>query len=156
MSQFHRIFFLIFPFSESSKIFKKKFVKLIYMISFHEFFLPGFFKNFEVSCLFTYFFVYNFFFKERAEIVGELLGIDPQMMMKAFCKPKIKVGTEWVTKGQNIDQSTQSVSGIARGIYDRVFKFLVEKCNQTLVDPTTTKSVFIGVLDIAGAYMYNT
>ena len=76
------------------------------------------------------------------------------MMMKAFCKPKIKVGTEWVTKGQNIDQSTQSVAGIARGIYDRIFKFLVEKCNQTLVDPTTKKSVFIGVLDIAGAYLH--
>ena len=62
----------------------------------------------------------------------------------------LQVGTEWVTKGQNIDQSTQSVAGIARGIYDRIFKFLVEKCNQTLVDPTTKKSVFIGVLDIAG------
>ena len=49
------------------------------------------------------------------------------------------------------DRSTQSVAGIARGIYDRIFKFLVEKCNQTLVDPTTKKSVFIGVLDIAGA-----
>ena len=90
--------------------------------------------------------------KDRAEIVGELLGIDPEMMMKSFCKPKIKVGTEWVTKGQNIDQSTQSVAGIARGIYDRVFRFLVEKCNQTLVDPTMKKSVFIGVLDIAGKY----
>ena len=76
------------------------------------------------------------------------------MMMKAFCKPKIKVGTEWVTKGQNIDQSTQSVAGIARGIYDRIFKFLVEKCNVTLVDPTMKKSVFIGVLDIAGNSFY--
>ena len=60
-----------------------------------------------------------------------------------------------MTKGQNIDQSTQSVAGIARGIYDRIFKFLVEKCNQTLVDPTTKKSVFIGVLDIAGIYIIN-
>jgi hypothetical protein len=25
-------------------------------------------------------------------------------MMKAFCKPKIKVGTEWVTKGQTCEQ----------------------------------------------------
>ena len=63
---------------------------------------------------------------------------------------QIKVGTEWVTKGQNIDQSTQSVAGIARAIYDRIFKFLVEKCNKTLVDPTMKKVVFIGVLDIAG------
>jgi myosin heavy chain 6/7 len=70
--------------------------------------------------------------------------------MKAFCKPKIKVGTEWVTKGQNIDQSMQAVAGIARGLYGRVFRFLVEKCNQTLVDPTMKKVVFIGVLDIAG------
>ena len=55
-----------------------------------------------------------------------------------------------MTKGQNIDQSTQSVAGIARGLYDRVFKFLVEVCNKTLVDPTMKKVVFIGVLDIAG------
>ena len=95
--------------------------------------------------------------KEKAAIVGKLLGVDPTMMMKAFCKPKIKVGTEWVTKGQNIDQSTQSVAGIARAIYDRIFKFLVEKCNKTLVDPTMKKVVFIGVLDIAGfeIFKYN-
>merc|ERR1712088_167991 len=89
--------------------------------------------------------------------VAELLGVDMESMMKAFCKPKIKVGTEWVTKGQNIDQSTQSVAGIARAIYDRIFKFLVEKCNKTLVDPTMKKVVFIGVLDIAGfeIFRYN-
>ena len=61
-----------------------------------------------------------------------------------------QVGTEWVTKGQNIDQTTNSVAGIARGLYERVFKFLVEVCNKTLVDPTMKKAVFIGVLDIAG------
>ena len=71
-------------------------------------------------------------------------------MMKSFCKPKIKVGlvgsqeyqylfvhkyvvkdsdellkvgTEWVTKGQNIDQSYQSVAGIARGLYGRFYTF---------------------------------
>ena len=82
--------------------------------------------------------------------MGDLLGVDPEAMMRAYCKPKIRVGTEWVTKGQNIDQSTQSVAGIARGVYDRVFRFLVEKCNVTLVDPTMKKVVFIGVLDIAG------
>ena len=71
-------------------------------------------------------------------------------MMKAYCKPKIKVGTEWVTKGQNIEQSTQSVAGIARGLYDRVFRFMVEKCNETLVDPSMKQVNFIGVLDIAG------
>ena len=42
------------------------------------------------------------------------------------------------------------MAAIARSLYDRVFRFIVEKCNQTLVDPTMKKVVFIGVLDIAG------
>jgi myosin heavy subunit len=33
-----------------------------------------------------------------------LLGVNPDEMMKCFCKPKIKVGTEWVTKGQTCEQ----------------------------------------------------
>ena len=32
--------------------------------------------------------------------------IDPFQMIKVFCKPRIKVGTEWVTKGQTCDQAT--------------------------------------------------
>ena len=55
-----------------------------------------------------------------------------------------------MTKGQNSDQSYQSVAGIARSLYGRVFNFIVEKCNNTLVDDTMKKAVFIGVLDIAG------
>merc|ERR1712061_45813 len=82
--------------------------------------------------------------------VAELLGIDAEMMMKAYCKPKIKVGTEWVTKGQNIVQATSAVGGIARAIFDRIFKWLIIKCNDTLIDPTMKKANFCAVLDIAG------
>ena len=49
-------------------------------------------------------------------------GIDGFAMIKAFCKPRIKVGTEWVTKSQTCEQATGAVGGIARAIYDRVFK----------------------------------
>jgi len=79
-----------------------------------------------------------------------LCGVDAFAMIKAFCKPRIKVGTEWVTKGQTCEQSTNAVGGIARGIYDRVFKWLIEKCNDTLIDPTLKKANFCAVLDIAG------
>ena len=37
---------------------------------------------------------------------AELLGVNVDEMMKSFCKPKIKVGTEWVTKGQTCEQVT--------------------------------------------------
>merc|ERR1719447_815921 len=63
-----------------------------------------------------------------------LCGVDANVMIKAFCKPRIKVGTEWVTKGQTCEQATNAVGGIARAIFDRVFKWLIEKCNDTLID----------------------
>jgi len=77
-------------------------------------------------------------------------GVDAKTMFKAFCKPRIKVGTEWVTKGQTCDQATGATGGIARAIFDRVFKWLIIKCNDTLIDPTMKKANFCAVLDIAG------
>merc|ERR1712168_1298751 len=81
---------------------------------------------------------------------GALCGIDAFAMIKAFCKPRIKVGTEWVTKGQTCEQAKNATGGIARAIFDRLFKWLIEKCNDTLIDPTLKKNNFCAVLDIAG------
>merc|ERR1712020_245220 len=65
-------------------------------------------------------------------------------------KPKIKVGTEWVTKAQNVEQATNSVGAIARSTYNRLFLWLIVKCNETLLDKTMKKANFCAVLDIAG------
>jgi len=86
---------------------------------------------------------------EAGDIVGKLLGIDGVEMYKNLCKPKIKVGNEFVTQGRTSDQVSYSVGAIAKGLFDRLFKYLVKKCNETL--ETGQKRVqFIGVLDIAG------
>ena len=77
-----------------------------------------------------------------------------------------------MTKGQNIDQSYQSVAGIARGLYgrsytytesmagltlavkcsifgfSRVFNYLVERCNETLVDDTMVIMIMIMIVII--------
>merc|ERR1712079_782210 len=82
--------------------------------------------------------------------VAALFGTDVHELLKAFCKPKIKVGTEWVTKGQTCEDTTGAVGGIARAIFDRLFKWLIIKCNDTLIDPTLKKANFCAVLDIAG------
>merc|ERR1712021_280622 len=82
--------------------------------------------------------------------VAGALGIDAAAMIKAFCKPRIKVRTEWVTKGQSCEQATNAVGGIGRAIFDRVFKWLIEKCNDTLIDASLKKANFCAVLDIAG------
>merc|ERR1712187_281999 len=82
--------------------------------------------------------------------VATLFGSDVHELLKAFCKPKIKVGTEWVTKGQTCENATNGVGGIARASFDRLFKWLIIKCNDTLIDKTMKKANFCAVLDIAG------
>merc|ERR1711936_1516663 len=67
-----------------------------------------------------------------------------------FIRPKIKVGTEWVFKSQNANQCLNAVAALARSMYNRLFMWLVDLCNRTLIDATMKKVNFIGVLDIAG------
>merc|ERR1719367_1009393 len=87
--------------------------------------------------------------------VAELYGVNALELFKSFCKPKIKVGTEWVTKGQTLEQATNGVGGIARATFDRIFKWLIIKCNDTLIDKSMKKANFCAVLDIAGFEMFD-
>merc|ERR1711997_1386830 len=87
---------------------------------------------------------------EYPKKVAELFGVDHNELFKGFCKPKIKVGTEWVTKGQTCEQATNGTGGIARATFDRIFKWLIIKCNDTLIDKSMKKVNFCAVLDIAG------
>merc|ERR1712141_676117 len=87
--------------------------------------------------------------------IAELFGVNAQELFKSFCKPKIKVGAEWVTKGQSCEQATNGVGGIARATFDRIFKWLIIKCNDTLIDKTMKKANFCAVLDIAGFEMFD-
>merc|ERR1719323_1589476 len=84
------------------------------------------------------------------EKIATLFGVEKFELFKSFCKPKIKVGAEWVTKGQSCAQATNGVGGIARATFDRIFKWLIIKCNDTLIDKTMKKANFCAVLDIAG------
>ena len=92
---------------------------------------------------------------KHANNVATLLGIDAEWMINYFCKPKLKVGVEWVTKGQTVAQASNSVAGIARSLYERTFKYVVNMCNDTLIDPTMKRVQFIGVLDIAGFEIFD-
>jgi len=83
--------------------------------------------------------------------VATLCGVENwQLFYGNFIRPKIKVGTEWVYKGQNADNCLNAIAALARSMYNRLFLWLVDLCNRTLIDPTMKKVNFIGVLDIAG------
>ncbi|XP_058815435.1 myosin heavy chain, muscle isoform X23 [Topomyia yanbarensis] len=91
---------------------------------------------------------------EEGDRVAKLLGVVTEDLYKNLLKPRIKVGAEFVTKGQNKDQVTNAVGALCKGIFDRVFKWLVKKCNETL-DTKQKRAQFIGVLDIAGFEIFD-
>ncbi|XP_026760994.2 myosin heavy chain, muscle [Galleria mellonella] len=91
---------------------------------------------------------------EDGERVAKLLGVDCQDLYMNLLKPKIKVGNEFVTQGRNKDQVFNSVGALCKGVFDRLFKWLVKKCNETL-DTKQKRQHFIGVLDIAGFEIFD-
>ncbi|XP_060521427.1 myosin heavy chain, muscle isoform X46 [Cylas formicarius] len=91
---------------------------------------------------------------DEGDRVAKLLGVDTQAMYTAFVKPRIKVGNEFVTQGRNVNQVNYSVGAMSKAMFDRVFKFLVKKCNETL-DTKQKRQHFIGVLDIAGFEIFD-
>ncbi|KAL9706064.1 hypothetical protein quinque_009582 [Culex quinquefasciatus] len=91
---------------------------------------------------------------EEGDRVAKLLGCVTEDLYKNLLKPRIKVGTEFVTKGQNKEQVTNAVGALCKGIFDRLFKWLVKKCNETL-DTKQKRAQFIGVLDIAGFEIFD-
>ncbi|KAI6242732.1 hypothetical protein M3Y99_00179500 [Aphelenchoides fujianensis] len=65
------------------------------------------------------------------------------------------VGTEWVAKGQSVDQVNWAIGAVVKGLYARVFHWLVSKCNMTLDQKGLSRDYFIGVLDIAGFEIFD-
>ncbi|XP_018304549.1 myosin heavy chain, muscle isoform X10 [Mycetomoellerius zeteki] len=91
---------------------------------------------------------------EEGDRVAKLLGCDCADLYKNLLKPRIKVGNEFVTQGRNKDQVAYSVGAMSKAMFDRLFKWLVKKCNETL-DTKQKRQHFIGVLDIAGFEIFD-
>ncbi|XP_017025610.1 myosin heavy chain, muscle isoform X26 [Drosophila kikkawai] len=92
--------------------------------------------------------------EEEGGRVSKLFGCDTAELYKNLLKPRIKVGNEFVTQGRNVQQVTNSIGALCKGVFDRLFKWLVKKCNETL-DTQQKRQHFIGVLDIAGFEIFD-
>ncbi|KAJ8364007.1 hypothetical protein SKAU_G00128380 [Synaphobranchus kaupii] len=86
---------------------------------------------------------------EVADKVAHLMSINSGELQKGITRPRVKVGNEFVTKGQNLDQCVNSIGALGKAVYDRMFKWMVVRINKTL-DTKMQRQYFIGVLDIAG------
>uniref|UniRef100_A0A8D8UZK6 Myosin heavy chain, non-muscle n=1 Tax=Cacopsylla melanoneura TaxID=428564 RepID=A0A8D8UZK6_9HEMI len=85
-----------------------------------------------------------------AQKVAKLLGLSITEMTKAFLKPRIKVGRDFVTKSQTKEQVEFAVEAISKACYERMFRWLVNRINRSLDRTKRQGASFIGILDMAG------
>jgi myosin heavy chain 6/7 len=83
------------------------------------------------------------------ERVSHLLGLNASAFHKSLIKPRVKVGTEFVNKGQSLQQVNFAVNALSKMLFERMFLWQVMRINQAL-DTKERRAHFIGVLDIAG------
>ncbi|GCB67390.1 hypothetical protein scyTo_0008047 [Scyliorhinus torazame] len=91
---------------------------------------------------------------EDADKVAYLTGLNSADLLKALCYPRVKVGNEFVTKGQTVQQVYNSVGALAKSIFEKMFLWMVVRINQQL-DTKQARQFFIGVLDIAGFEIFD-
>merc|ERR1711937_74313 len=86
---------------------------------------------------------------EKSEKAGFMLGMSGAEYTKALCSPRVKVGSEYVIKGQTVDQVYYALGAICKAMFERLFNWLVAIVNRAL-STDLPRSFFIGILDIAG------
>uniref|UniRef100_A0A3B4EEQ8 Myosin heavy chain 7 n=1 Tax=Pygocentrus nattereri TaxID=42514 RepID=A0A3B4EEQ8_PYGNA len=91
---------------------------------------------------------------EDADKVAYLMGLNSADLIKGLCHPRVKVGNEWVTKGQNVQQVYYAVGALSKSVYEKMFLWMVVRINQSL-DTKQPRQYFIGVLDIAGFEIFD-
>ncbi|XP_027705926.1 myosin-2 [Vombatus ursinus] len=91
---------------------------------------------------------------EVADKAAYLQSLNSADLLKALCFPRVKVGNEYVTKGQTVEQVTNAVGALAKAVYEKMFLWMVARINQQL-DTKQPRQYFIGVLDIAGFEIFD-
>ncbi|NXU64329.1 MYH1B protein, partial [Horornis vulcanius] len=91
---------------------------------------------------------------EVADKAAYLMGLNSADLLKALCYPRVKVGNEYVTKGQTVQQVYNSVGALAKAVYEKMFLWMVVRINEQL-DTKQPRQYFIGVLDIAGFEIFD-
>uniref|UniRef100_A0A8C6YMD3 Uncharacterized protein n=1 Tax=Naja naja TaxID=35670 RepID=A0A8C6YMD3_NAJNA len=91
---------------------------------------------------------------EVADKAAYLTNLNSADLLKALCYPRVKVGNEYVTKGQTVQQVYNNVGALAKAIFEKMFLWMVIRINQQL-DTKQPRQYFIGVLDIAGFEIFD-
>uniref|UniRef100_A0A0N5AVT7 Myosin motor domain-containing protein n=1 Tax=Syphacia muris TaxID=451379 RepID=A0A0N5AVT7_9BILA len=90
----------------------------------------------------------------EVEAACRILGVKTTPLIDALTQPSIRVGDMSIKKSQNLKKTLSSLAALCKCIYERLFKWILQRCNEALgqfsrID-MSARSHYIGVLDMAG------
>lgn len=87
--------------------------------------------------------------------IATFLGTNKVDLTEGFTKKTISVVGETVVSNLSKDQAAESRDAFVKGIYGKLFIFLVQKINSAIYQPKAPSKAAIGVLDIFGFENFN-
>ena len=91
---------------------------------------------------------------ESADKAGYLLGISGAEYTNCLACPRVKVGNEFVVKGQSVEQVNYAMGALTKACFEKLFMWLVAVVNRALGNDNP-RAFFIGILDIAGFEIFD-
>ena len=90
--------------------------------------------------------------------VSSLLGVAGESLRAALCTKQMKAGTEWIESPNTLEVATGLVDGMAKGLYAKLFDYLVGQVNGLFASHAGAAAggdgggdrCYVGVLDIFG------
>eukprot|EP01126_Amoeba_proteus_P065590 TRINITY_DN935_c0_g1_i7.p1 TRINITY_DN935_c0_g1~~TRINITY_DN935_c0_g1_i7.p1 ORF type:complete len:716 (-),score=138.71 TRINITY_DN935_c0_g1_i7:110-2257(-) len=93
------------------------------------------------------------------DVISKLLGVDSQNLFNALLMRSISTGYSAAKSvihiRNNREQAEQTRDALAKGIYDRLFTWIVQKINKTLSVENQDQLLSLGLLDIYGFEIFD-
>ncbi|XP_064613416.1 unconventional myosin-Ic-like [Liolophura sinensis] len=95
--------------------------------------------------------------KEKVNTIAGLLGCEEEVLLSALHHRTIEAKGEKVKSPLNVDQCLYARDALAKGVYDRLFTWMVQRINISLQQRGKLKCNLMGLLDIYGfeIFQYN-
>ena len=82
--------------------------------------------------------------------IARLIDCNEEDLKQAFTNKSFEVKAEEVTSPLTRDQAIYARDAIAKALYERLFKWLIERLNDSMMNKNSEKKNVIGLLDIYG------
>ncbi|XP_071180083.1 unconventional myosin-Ic-like [Mytilus edulis] len=88
--------------------------------------------------------------KAPVEIISQLLGCPEEILVSALQNKTIEAMGEKMKSSLTKEQALYARDALAKGVYDRLFTWIVQKINESLSSRRRSKCNLMGLLDIYG------